>query len=135
MTEAGSSIEMLVYCRPKSLILRIITSFCPVMQTGERYKVNTPICSAVLSTIQSLEASVLPTSSASSDASFLNGDGGTYSPYANSMHGRMFIINKAFSAITSDRWHGHPGVWEASYRMFQTAAVILLSAVILNELL
>lgn len=105
------------------------------MQTGERYKVNTPICSAVLSTIQSLEASIHPPSSASADVSYLNGDGGTYSPDANLMHGRMFIINKAFSAVTADRWHGHPGVWEASYRMFQTAAVILLSAVILNELL
>ena len=95
---------------------------------------DTPICSAVLSTIQSLEASIL-SNSTSSDESFLKGDGGTYSRDANSMQGRMFLIYRAFSTVTSDRWHGHPGVWEASYRMLQTAAVILMSSFLLYEVL
>ena len=97
---------------------------------------DTPICSAVLSTIQSLEASILSTST-SSDESFLegDGDGGTYSRDANLMQGRMFLVYRAFSTVTSDRWHGHPGVWEASYRMSQAAAVLLMSCFLLYELL
>jgi hypothetical protein len=116
------------------LIFLIISLLCVVEQTGERYKVDTPICSAVLSTIQSLEASILSTTTFS-DESFLKGDGGTYSRDANSMQGRMFLIYRAFSTATSDRWHGHPGVWEATYRMSQAAAVLLMSCYLLYELL
>ena len=86
----------------------------------------------MLSTIQSLEDDIPSTSA---DACSLEADGGAYSRDANAVHGRIFLIDKAFSAVTSDRWHGHPGVWEASYRMLQAAALILMSVFLLNELL
>lgn len=121
--------------RPKFLF----PSFASLsLQASERYKVDTPMCHAVLSTIRTLEntnVASLDSTNIKKTTPLISID--SYSD-PNAVKGRMSAINRAYTSRTDDAWHRHPSVWESSYRCVQigvTLLAILVLMAILAEVL
>lgn len=91
------------------------------------------MCLAVLTTIKSLESSVLESHTSETDVRRIVNKR-DYSADLNALKGRLHLVDSAYATITSNKWYRHPGVWEISYRMLQAAAMVFLLLVALHEL-
>jgi hypothetical protein len=94
--------------------------------------VDTPMCSAVLSTIKFLESSILKGDTPRNEG-IIFVKGRDYSADLNALKGRMHLIDSTYASITANKWYKHPGVWEISYRMLQAFAMLFLLVVAARE--
>lgn len=88
------------------------------------------MCSAVLSTIRTLENTTIAPNT-DKTYSFVTAD--TYAA-SNAVKGRMSVIDKAYTSRTGDVWYRHPSVWESTYRCTQIGIIILTFFMLLTIL-